>query len=342
MIRCPGCSYLVPEAWEACRRCGAVLAPRPAPVGAGVVAPAPPTDPAPPGAAPAAALAAPGRVRPARPAPVPAGPARPAPRPPTSRAEPDAAAAAPPVAFDLVPSRFEPGAAPTAAPGPGAAPGAPGPAAPAPRGPNDLLPIPDPYRPRRPEPPPPRDLTRYRKPALAALAALVVAAWAYVLWPRGGTGTPGTEVLSDAGSGSPVADAWRVAAEATLARAITTVQAAAAEQGDVRTLTPTALGRYDPSLRYVPGDQPSPSTEVVSTEVAGGTVTLAVAGESGVCAFGRVLADGTVSKVTVRGDDPCAAAGAPATGWDGSAATDGTPAARVGDLPLPAGAGVPG
>ena len=194
------------------------------------------------------------------------------------------------------------------------------PVAPAPREPNDLLPLPDPYRPRRPDPPPRTDRSGYEKPAFVTFVVLVALAWGYVLWPRGGTPEqPTTEVLTGAVDGSGAADAFRVQAEANLASAITTVQGAYAEQGDLRTITPTALGRYDPSLRYVGGEQPSTSPSVVSTSVIGDTVTLAVAGESGICAFGRVTTGGAVSTVTVRSEEPCAAVGSPAAGWSGAA-----------------------
>ncbi|MGQ0824020.1 MAG: hypothetical protein ACT4OX_03130 [Actinomycetota bacterium] len=45
MIRCPGCSYLVPPAWDACRRCGTAMGTAAAPVG--VAAGARPRPPAP-------------------------------------------------------------------------------------------------------------------------------------------------------------------------------------------------------------------------------------------------------------------------------------------------------
>lgn len=296
MIRCPGCSYLVPEAWEACRRCGAALA-QPAPVAASVAAPSASASPAhtPP---PAPARPAPPLSRPSAAPPPPAPPAP----------------AAAPVAFDLVPSKFDGDPSSDAI----------APVAPAPRGPNDLLPLPDPYRPRLPDPPPRKDLSEYKKPAFVTFVVLVVLAWVYVLWPRGGTPEePTTEVLTEAVGGSRAADAFRVQAEANLRSAITTVQGAYAEQGDLRTITPTALGRYDPSLQYVGGEQPSTSASIVSTSVAGDTVTLAVAGQSGICAFGRVTTGGAVSTVTVRSEEPCRALGAPATGWSGAGAGSG-------------------
>lgn len=244
---------------------------------------------------------------------------------PASAPTPPAPAAAP-VAFDLVPSKFDADPSIDAI----------APAAPAPRGPNDLLPLPDPYRPRRPDPPPRKDLSEYKKPAFVTFVVLVVLAWGYVLWPRGGTPEePTTEVLTEAVGGSGAADAFRVQAEANLASAITTVQGAYAEQGDLRTITPTALGRYDPSLQYVGGEQPSTSPTVVSTSVVGDTVTLAVAGQSGICAFGRVATGGAVSTVTVRSEEPCRALGAPGSGWSGAGAGSG---AGVTDrLPPPGG-----
>lgn len=134
------------------------------------------------------------------------------------------------------------------------------------------------------------------------------------------------EVLAPVGAGDVrLGDIFRVGAVATLQKVRMSVQATAAEMGDLSAVTVEQLQAWHPELTVVAGGEASGDSEDVSVQVGPDQVVLAVRGGPGGCEYLRVLATAgmpSVENLSLRTDAPCTAAGAPVDGWsvDGPAA----------------------
>jgi hypothetical protein len=104
---------------------------------------------------------------------------------------------------------------------------------------------------------------------------------------------------------------------------MTGVQIAYAELGDTSAITAALLARYEPSLRFLDGSEPSESPTDASVHTSPESVVVAVRGQADICAFGRLHATGTVGTVTVKTTGPCTAGGPPTEGWSENAAAGG-------------------
>ncbi len=268
MNRCPACEYLVPPAWDMCKRCGAALQ---APVGAGVAV------------APVHAYthtsAAPRTAPPAAPTPtytdsdlLPGGGRIPRPQP-----------AVP--SFDLLPSGGAQHSAPTRSAASRSGSG--------------------------------------RGRLFVVVAIVVLGGAAFALWPSGGGGGKGSTAAGDMEilpsnedmAGVPSIDsAFRVEAEVGARQATMIIMQGYAEMGTASAITPDFLMQYDPSLQFVDGSQVSTGARVVSMRATATHITVAIAGQGDVCAFGRVDGQLTTAYVTAK-TSSCSADGAPTQGW---------------------------
>lgn len=135
------------------------------------------------------------------------------------------------------------------------------------------------------------------------------------------------QVLAPVGAGEVgLGDIFRVGAVATLQNVGMSVQATAAEMGDLSTVTVEQLQSWHPELTVVGGGEASGDSDDVSVQVAPDHVVLAVRGGPGGCEYLRVLAvAGTLSveNLSLRTDAACTAAGAPADGWSAGGAGSG-------------------
>ena len=292
MNRCPGCDYLVPDAWTACRRCGEPLA-----LAASAAAPAPPTRaaattfpaappapiaPPPSGISPSSPIAALAAAGPPPPAPVPGAPA---------------------------PLNHEPGfGAPDDALLPGAAPRDIGPDTMLPREPVIVV---APSAPRRTG-------VNARVVAVVVLVLACAAGGAFTLFSHGSHKAAAPEILPAqapfAGIPTSLEAIVRIAAESARHTALSTVMDTAGPSGAPVTLS--QLASAQPSYQWLAGNEVSTTNTMISVESVAGADQIAVSGTSReVCAFGRWSPAAGATYVTVANAPSCDAEAAPATGW---------------------------